>query len=135
MGQIVEFLQLPIVMSCVLGWTLKFNHKIIRQHLSMCLENHCMSRFPVLGERRADSKVKSSQEVDLHCSCHMPESSLQNVMDAASGSISTARTYPVKCLMMHKMSIGCAMIVVPVKESVIQLYHPWPICNTKPVNM
>ena len=51
----------------------KLDCKMVREHLSLCLQNHCMSWFPVLGERRAASKVKSTQEVDLHCSCHMPE--------------------------------------------------------------
>ena len=41
-------------------------------------------------------------------------SSLQSVMDAISGSINTARTYPVKCSMIHMMFTGCVMIVVQV---------------------
>ena len=32
-----------------------------------------MSRFPLSGERVVGSRVRSSQSVDLHCSCRMPE--------------------------------------------------------------
>ena len=50
----------------------KFNHKLIRQHLVTCLENCQFSRFPLLGERTCSPHM-SIQPVDLHCSCHMPE--------------------------------------------------------------
>ena len=50
----------------------KFNHKAIRQHLANCLEKCSLSRFPIVGERRSTG-VKSTQTVDLHCSCRLPE--------------------------------------------------------------
>ena len=50
----------------------KYDHKSIRQHLANCLERCSLSRFPVVGERR-NTGVKSTQTVDLHCSCRMPE--------------------------------------------------------------
>ena len=50
----------------------KYNHKSIRQHLLKCLEECQLSRFPLVGERR-HSQVKHTQEIKLHCSCHMPE--------------------------------------------------------------
>ena len=50
----------------------KYNHKSIRQHLLKCLEECSLSWFPLVGERR-HSNVKHSQEVELHCSCYMPE--------------------------------------------------------------
>ena len=50
----------------------KFNHETIRQHLANCLEKCSLSRFPIVGERRSTG-VKSTQTVDLHCSCRLPE--------------------------------------------------------------
>ena len=50
----------------------KYDHKLIRQHLADCLEKCCLSRFPVLGERRSSS-VRHTQSVDLHYSCRLPE--------------------------------------------------------------
>ena len=50
----------------------KFNHKAIRQHFANCLEKCSLSRFPIVGERRSVG-VKSTQTVDLHCSCRLPE--------------------------------------------------------------
>ena len=50
----------------------KYDHKSIRQHLADCLERCSLSRFPIVGERR-NTGVKSTQTVDLHCSCRMPE--------------------------------------------------------------
>ena len=51
----------------------KFDHKPFRQHLAKCMETQHMSRFPLSGERVVGSRVRSSQSVDLHCSCRMPE--------------------------------------------------------------
>ena len=50
----------------------RFDHRMIRQHLVTCLENCRFSRFPVLGDRKS-ATVKSSKTIDLHCSCRMPE--------------------------------------------------------------
>ena len=52
--------------------TVKFDCKSIRQHLADCLEKCCLSRFPVVGERRS-AGVKKTRTVDLHCSCRLPE--------------------------------------------------------------
>ena len=46
----------------------RFNHRIIRQHLVTCLENCRFSRFPVLGDRKS-ATVKSSKTIDLHVAC------------------------------------------------------------------
>ena len=50
----------------------KYDHRSIRQHLADCLENCCLSCFPVAGERRSTS-IRHTQSVDLHCSCRLPE--------------------------------------------------------------
>ena len=50
----------------------KYDSKLIREHLLKCLEECNISRFPLLGERRY-SRVKRTQEVNLHCSCRLPE--------------------------------------------------------------
>ena len=50
----------------------QFDFSMIRKHLVTCLELGCFSRFPLLGERRSDG-IKYQQNVDLHCSCRMPE--------------------------------------------------------------
>ena len=55
------------------GFDLKFDHKPFRQNLAKCMETQHMSRFPLSGERVVGSRVRSSQSVDLHCSCRMPE--------------------------------------------------------------
>ena len=52
--------------------SVKYDHKSIRQHLADCFEKCCMSRFPIVGERRSTG-VKKTQSVDLHCSCRLPE--------------------------------------------------------------
>ena len=57
----------------------KYNHKSIRQHLLKCLEECRLSRFPLLGERR-HSMVKHTQEIEIHCSCRMPEVVGRDVM-------------------------------------------------------
>ena len=49
----------------------KYDHKKIRQHLVMCLENCQLSRFPLLCERKSSS-IKATKTVDLYCSCRMP---------------------------------------------------------------
>ena len=51
---------------------IKYGHRSIRQHLADCLEKCCLSRFPVVGERRTVG-VRHTQSVDLHCSCRLPE--------------------------------------------------------------
>ena len=50
----------------------RFNHRMIWQHLVMCLVNCQLSRFPVQSERKTVT-VKSSKRVDLHCFGYMPE--------------------------------------------------------------
>ena len=50
----------------------RYDHKLIRQHLLKCLEDCHLSRFPVVSDRRI-TRVKCTQEVDLHCSCRLPE--------------------------------------------------------------
>ena len=50
----------------------KYNHRLIRQHLADCLGKCCLTRFPVVSERRTVG-IKHSQSVDLHCSCRLPE--------------------------------------------------------------
>ena len=57
----------------------KYNHKSIRPHLLKCLEECHLSRFPLVGERR-HSRVKHSQEIEIHCSCRMPEVVGRDVM-------------------------------------------------------
>ena len=52
--------------------TVKFDRKSIRQHLADYLEKCCLSRFPVVGERRS-AGVKKTRTVDLHCFCRLPE--------------------------------------------------------------
>ena len=51
---------------------IKYNHRSIRQHLADCLEKCCLSRFPVVGERRTVG-VRHTQSEDYHCSCRLPE--------------------------------------------------------------
>ena len=48
--------------------TVRFDHSKIRSHLATCLENCQVSCFPVLGERKI-----AVRNVELHCSCRMPE--------------------------------------------------------------
>ena len=50
----------------------RYDHKLIRQHLFKCLEDCHLSRFPVVSDQRS-ARVKFIQEVDLHCSCRLPE--------------------------------------------------------------
>ena len=50
----------------------KYDHRLIRQHLADCLEKCRLSRFPVVGER-STVVVRYTQSVDLHCSCRLPE--------------------------------------------------------------
>ena len=52
--------------------TVKYDHRSIRRHLADFLEECCLSRFPVVGERRSIG-VRHTQSVDLHCSCRLPE--------------------------------------------------------------
>ena len=52
--------------------TVKYDHRSIRRHLADCLEECCLSRFPVVGERRSIG-IRHTQSVDLHCSCRLPE--------------------------------------------------------------
>ena len=52
--------------------SVKYDYKSIRQHLVDCLEKCCISRFPIVGERRSTG-VNNTQSVDLHCSCRLPE--------------------------------------------------------------
>ena len=49
----------------------RFDHSGIRLHLTTCLENCHVSRFPVLGERK--SAPRKPRTLELHCSCRMPE--------------------------------------------------------------
>lgn len=57
----------------------KYNHKSTRQHLLKCLEECHLSRFPLVGERR-HSTVKHIEEIEIHCSCRMPEVEGRDVM-------------------------------------------------------
>ena len=50
----------------------RYDHKLIRQHLLKCLEDCSKSRFP-LADKRRYSKVRFTEEVELHCSCRLPE--------------------------------------------------------------
>ena len=49
-----------------------YDHMSIRNHLAKCLEECKFSRFPVLRERKSND-VKNVQEIDLHCTCRLPE--------------------------------------------------------------
>ena len=48
--------------------SVRFDHSKIRPHLTTCLDNCQVSRFPVLGEREC-------VPVELHCLCRIPEES------------------------------------------------------------
>ena len=50
----------------------RYDHQLIRQHLLDCLEDCKLSCFPVGSDRRS-TRVKCTQEIDLHCSCRLPE--------------------------------------------------------------
>ena len=63
--------------------TARFDHKNIRKHLVMCLENCRFSRFPLLGTRKC-SPSKSLQRVPIHCSCRMPEESGDEMAECES---------------------------------------------------
>ena len=63
--------------------TARFHHKNIRKQLVMCLENCRFSRFPLLGKRKC-SPSKSLQPVPIHCSCHMPEESGDEMAECES---------------------------------------------------
>ena len=52
--------------------SVRFDHKLIRQHLAKCLENCRLSRFPTLGKRKS-SHIQHIQREELHCSCRLPE--------------------------------------------------------------
>ena len=49
-----------------------YDHLSIRSHLAKCLEAGKFSRFPVLRERESKD-VKHVQEIQLYCTCHLPE--------------------------------------------------------------
>ena len=51
--------------------TVRFDHSKIRPHLTTCLENCQLSRFPILGDRV--SVQRKPKTVELHCPCRMPE--------------------------------------------------------------
>lgn len=50
----------------------EYNHKEIRRHLLQCLTEGSITRFPTRGERMS-SGIVSSTDVELHCTCRMPE--------------------------------------------------------------
>ena len=50
----------------------KFDNRLIRQHLASCLENCCLSCFPVTGEQRCVG-VKNTQ-VEEHRTSTVPAS-------------------------------------------------------------
>ena len=52
--------------------SVSFDSNNIRQHLLTCLEQCQLSRFPVLQERKC-APVKSTETVELFCTCRMPE--------------------------------------------------------------
>ena len=88
----------------------KYDHKKIRQHLVMCLENCQLSRFPLLCERKSSS-IKSAKTVDLYCSCHMPGES-NDMAESMFGIIATAWTFLVRCLIKRRTFIGSVRPVV-----------------------
>ena len=51
---------------------IKYDHTSISQHLADCLEKCCLSRFPVVGERRTVG-IRHTQSVYPHCTCRLPE--------------------------------------------------------------
>ena len=52
---------------------LKFDQKIMRQHLKSCLENDMMSNFPICSRlRRCTKAIKCTKKVEIHCFCRLP---------------------------------------------------------------
>ena len=52
--------------------SVSFHSNNIQQHLLTCLEQCQLSQFPVLQERKC-TPVKSTETVELFCTCRMPE--------------------------------------------------------------
>ena len=82
----------------------KYDHKKIRQHLVMCLENCQLSRFPLLCKQKSSS-IKSTKTVDLYCSCCMLGES-NDMAESMFSIIATAWTFLVRCLRKKRTFIG-----------------------------
>ena len=51
-----------------------YDHKLLREHLSNCLNNCFLTPFPVIGHRSlTDIHYKFTLNVELYCVCRMPE--------------------------------------------------------------
>ena len=51
----------------------KYDHKNIRSHLATCLEDTSFHRFPILTNKRKNEGIKTSQNIELYCTCRLPE--------------------------------------------------------------
>ena len=49
-----------------------FDQSSMRRHLWKCLRNQKMLMFPFTKERRSKNKVKTTQEIAVHCLCRLP---------------------------------------------------------------
>ena len=49
-----------------------FDQSQMREHLKKCLEQQCITMFPIKKSRRR-TKVKATEQVHVYCSCRMPE--------------------------------------------------------------
>ena len=68
-------LEMRMMIDICSGWdpcSVSFDSNNIRHHLLTCLEQCQLSRFPVLQERKC-TPVKSTETVELFCTCRMPE--------------------------------------------------------------
>ena len=52
--------------------TVEYDHNAIRSPLTKCLKNCSLSQFPIQGQRLAEG-VTSFKDVELYCTCRMPE--------------------------------------------------------------
>ena len=50
-----------------------FDQEKMRPHLLKCLQNGDLTMFPFKKRRRIGHRVKSSDVIQVHCSCRMPE--------------------------------------------------------------
>ena len=80
---------------------IKFDNRLVRQHLASCLEQCRLSHFPVAGEQRCTC-VRHTQSVDLHCFCRLPEEKGDKMAECVRfGIISTTWTFLVRYLVTH----------------------------------
>lgn len=49
-----------------------FDQRQMRQHFAMCREARNMTMFPILRDRRSESRVKYVCMTNVHCICRMP---------------------------------------------------------------